>query len=363
MKVDATTTTAELSGPPAFAGCDGDVSIRGLTLKLMRGENLGYEGAESFVDALLDDTATDAQIAAALIALSMKGETPDELAGIATALRSKSVRISSKHETFVDTAGTGSSLVKTFNVSTAAAFVIAGAGVPVAKHGNRAVTSPTGSADVLAALGVNVSVDSRLAEQCLNEAGICFMFAPLYHGATSRVAAIRRELRIHTAFNLVGPLTNPAGAPRQIIGVWDRALAETVARASAKLGTQKTWVVHGCEGLDEVSVTGKTTVFEACHGRVCEFEMTPADFGLNRSSVERHRVEDSIASSQLIRDVLAGRRRDGARDLVVINAAAALFVCGKGFTLRDAASAAATSIDTGAAQMKLDKLIEMTNRQ
>jgi len=200
----------------------------------MRSESLNRFEASELLDVLLDDATSEAQIAAILIALKRKGETVEELAGLAEGMRARAVRISSRHKCFLDTAGTGSSSVKTFNVSTAAAFVIAGAGLPVAKHGNRAASSNCGSADVLTALGVNVSVDVSVSEACLNDFGICFMFAPLYHSATARVAGVRRQLGVHTTFNLLGPLTNPAGAPRQVIGVWDRALAEPLARATKR---------------------------------------------------------------------------------------------------------------------------------
>src|SRR5437764_15051443 len=214
---------------PARRDEPGASPLREFTLRLMRGENLGREEAASLLDALLDG-ATDAQIGAALVALAVKGETVEELAGFASAMRARSVRLRCVHGRFVDTAGTGSSAAKTFNVSTAAAFVIAGAGLPVAKHGSRAATSRSGSADVLAALGVHTTAAPEVSERCLNEIGVCFMFAPLYHGATARVAGVRRELGAHTTFNLLGPLTNPAGAPRQLIGVWHAALVEPLAR-------------------------------------------------------------------------------------------------------------------------------------
>src|SRR6059058_4452575 len=212
--------------------------LREFTLRLMRGEHLKRDEAAAMLDALLDGDTTDAQIGAALVALAVKGETVEELAGFASAMRARAVPVRSRHECFIDTAGTGSSAAKTFNVSTAAAFVIAGAGLPVAKHGSRAATSRSGSADVLSALGVNVGATPEISEGCLNEIGICFMFAPLYHTATARVASVRRELGVHTTFNLLGPLTNPAGAPRQIIGVWHRALAEPLAHALVALGTE-----------------------------------------------------------------------------------------------------------------------------
>src|SRR5438128_4260593 len=218
--------------------------------RLMRNENLSRAEASQLLDWLLDGAATDAQIAGILVALKRKGETIEELAGLAEGMRARALRINCGHRCFIDTAGTGSSAAKTFNVSTAAAFVIAGAGLAVAKHGNRAASSRCGSADVLAALGVNVSVSPEVSEKCLNEIGICFMFAPLYHGATARVASVRRELGIHTVFNLLGPLSNPAKAPQQIIGVWRRDLVELLGHAAAALETKRAWVVHGEDGLD-----------------------------------------------------------------------------------------------------------------
>src|SRR5205085_6097898 len=221
--------------------------------RLVRRENLTRAEAFELLEALLDAEVTDAQIAGALVALAAKGETVEELTGMAEGLRSQAVRLVCKHRCFIDTAGTGSSRAKTFNISTAAAFVIAGAGLPVAKHGNRAASSKAGSADLLTALGVNVSAIPLVSENALEEIGICFMFAPIYHSATARVAGIRRQLGIHTTFNLLGPMSNPAGAPRQIIGVWRRDLAEKLAQVLLQLGTERAWVVHGEDGLDEIT--------------------------------------------------------------------------------------------------------------
>src|SRR6267143_546202 len=240
--------------------------LRNCLSRLMRRNDLSRDEAVLLLDGLLSEDSTDAQIAAVLTALAAKGETVEELAGMASGLRARAVRIKCSDRTFIDTAGTGSSAAKTFNISTAAAFVIAGAGLPVAKHGNRSASSRSGSADVLAALGVNISAASTISEACLSEIGICFMFAPLYHGATARVASVRRELGIHTTFNLLGPLSNPAGAPRQIIGVWRADLAEKIANALVLLGTERAWVVHGEDGLDEVTIAGKTFVAEVYDG-------------------------------------------------------------------------------------------------
>ncbi|HYH87193.1 MAG TPA: anthranilate phosphoribosyltransferase [Pyrinomonadaceae bacterium] len=330
--------------------------LRDLTLRLMRGENLSREEAASLLDALLGEGVTDAQIGATLVALAVKGETVEELAGLASAMRARSVKINPRHEVFIDTAGTGSSRAKTFNVSTAAAFVIAGAGLPVAKHGSRAATSRSGSADVLTALGVGVAAPPEVSEACLNEIGVCFMFAPLYHGATARVAGVRRELGVHTTFNLLGPLTNPAGAPRQIIGVWHEALVEPLARTLAALGTERAWVVHGRDGLDEVTLADSTKVAEVSGAGVRVFDVAPEEFGLERASLEHLRGGDAEENARIIRAILTGERRDEGRALVIANAAAAIFVGGLADDLKEAARIAGRSIDSGSANAKLDQL-------
>ncbi|HEV3471510.1 MAG TPA: anthranilate phosphoribosyltransferase [Pyrinomonadaceae bacterium] len=358
--------------------------LKSYLMRLMRGESLRREEAAALLDALLDGGATDAQIGAALVALAVKGETVEELAGLASAMRARAVRLRARHGRFIDTAGTGSSAAKTFNVSTAAAFVIAGAGLPVAKHGSRAATSRSGSADVLAALGVNVSAEPSVSEECLNEVGICFMFAPLYHGATARVAGVRRELGVHTTFNLLGPLTNPAGAPRQLVGVWHGSLARPLAEALRLLGTERAWVVHGSDGLDEVTLTGPTLVAEATPEGVRSFEVAPEDFGLRPAALDRLRGGDAadnariiretlsgarrdearalvVANAAIIRSILSGERRDAGRALVCANAAAALHVGGMAENLSEAARLAAASIDGGAALAKLEELIRATN--
>jgi len=339
-----------------------DITLRDFLARLMRSENLSRIEALQLLEALLDTASTDAQIAATLIALKRKGETIEELAGLAEGMRARATRIRCCHSCFIDTAGTGSSSAKTFNVSTAAAFVIAGAGLPVAKHGNRAASSRCGSADVLTALGVDVSTEASVAEVCLNEQGICFMFAPLYHGATARVAGVRRELGVQTTFNLLGPLTNPAGAPRQIIGVWDRGLIEPLARTLALLGTEHAWIVHGADGLDEVTIADTTFIAEAKGGAVRIFEIQPEDFGLERNVLDGLRGGNARDNAAIIESVLAGARRDAARSLVIANAAAALKVGGIVEDLRAAANLAAESIDSGAAREKLEVLKAATTR-
>src|SRR5215470_245114 len=334
--------------------------------RLMRDENLSRNEASQMLAWLLDGSATDAQIAATLIALKRKGETVEELAGLAEGMRAVSVRINCEKRRFIDTAGTGSSSAKTFNVSTAAAFVIAGAGLPVAKHGSRAATSRCGSADVLRALGVNTAASPKTVERCLNEHEICFIFAPLFHAATARVAHVRRELGVHTAFNLLGPLTNPARPPFQIVGVRQLLLLERVASVLARLGLEKAWVVHGADGLDEITIADKTHV-AACSstGDVETFTVAPEDFGLKRQCFDGFRGKEPQENAQLIRAILRGERADSiaaARDLVIINAAAALHIAGVSPDLRHAASLARESIDSGRAALKLDTLVQETNR-
>lgn len=329
--------------------------------RLVRRENLTREEGFELLEALLDAEATDAQISGALVALAAKGETVEELTGMAEGLRSRAVRVMSQHQCFIDTAGTGSSRAKTFNISTAAAFVIAGAGLPVAKHGNRAASSKSGSADLLTALGVNVSAIPLVSEIALNEIGICFMFAPLYHGATAKVAGIRRQLGIHTVFNLLGPLSNPAGAPRQIVGVWRDDVAEKLAHVLAGLGTERSWVVHGEDGLDEITLAGKTLVAEIHEGEVKTFKIAPEDFGFEVRRIEHLRGGDAEANAAIVSAVLAGERHDEARALVIMNAAAALFLGGAAADLREAAKLAADAIDSGEARRKLELLIEATS--
>ena len=352
-------------------GCNasdiGDFKLRELTLRLMRGENLSRAEAGNFLDCLLNPVATDAQIAAALTSLAVKGESFDELAGIAEAMRNRAVPLRSRHARFIDTAGTGSSVAKTFNVSTAAAFVIAGAGLPVAKHGSRAATSRCGSADVLQALGVNTAAPPATVERCLNEHEICFIFAPLFHAATARVAHVRRELGVHTTFNMLGPLTNPAQAPFQIVGVWHRSLLERVASALARLGVKKAWVVHGADGLDEITIADKTYV-AACSstGEVETFTVSPDDFGLERQHFDGFCGQGPQENAHLIHAILQGettKTTSAARDLVIINAAAALYLAGVAPDLRYAVGLACESIDSGRAASKLDALVRETNRK
>lgn len=347
-------TPARTDEPPAD-------QVKQFLLRLMAGEDLSREQAAALLSALLDGKCTDAQIAAALVALAIKGESVEELAGMAEAMRSHSVRLKTPHQVVLDTAGTGSSSAKIFNVSTAAAFVIAAAGLPVAKHGSRAATSRSGSADVLTALGVRVDTPSTVAESCLAQHGFCFMFAPLYHPATARVAQVRRQLGVHTTFNLLGPLTNPAGAKRQLLGVWHPELLERVASALAALGSERAWVVRGSDGLDEITLAGPTTVYEVEDGWVKRSVVRPSDFGLREAPLGELRGGDPQRNAAIILEVLENRRRDAAREVILLNAAAGLYIGGKAASLGEAVELAGATIDSGAARRKLQELIDATN--
>ncbi|PYL06656.1 MAG: anthranilate phosphoribosyltransferase [Verrucomicrobia bacterium] len=349
----------------------GNGALGEATSRLLRSEDLTETDAAEFLQALLEPDASDAQIAFALSAMAAKGETADELAGMAAAMRARAVPLPTHHTRFIDTAGTGSSAVKTFNVSTAAAFVIAGAGLPVAKHGSRAVTSRAGSADVLEALGVNTGASLEQTQRCLNEHGICFMFAPLFHSATARVSRVRRQLGVRTVFNLLGPLVNPARAPFQLLGVWHRALLERVAAALARVGVAKAWVVHGTDGLDEITLTGETMAI-ACStesdGRFAmeSFSTSPRDFGLEPRPIDHLRGGGPQENAQLIRAIIDGDKSadvTAARDLVIINAAAALHIAEIAPDLLTATTLAQQSIASGQAAAKLDTLIRETNRR
>ncbi|MCY7377109.1 MAG: anthranilate phosphoribosyltransferase [Pyrinomonadaceae bacterium] len=324
------------------------------------GKDLSESEAAEFFTALQSETENESLIAAVLLALEAKGATADELYVMAKLMRSRAVKVNSKHETFVDIVGTGGSSAKIFNVSTAAAFVIAGANLPVAKHGNRAATSNCGSADVLSELGVNPAVDAAKAEKCLNEIGICFMFAPNFHALSPVLGKVRRELGRPTIFNNLGPLCNPANAPHQIIGVWRKDLVEKTAQVLAKLGTKKSWIVHGADGLDEITLNGATFVAEISGEKVKTFEISPADFGLSNHNFSFSKCSPT-ESAKIISDVLHGKSTDeNARNIVLINAAAAVYIAGRTANLSDALAITKESLGSGKALEKLESLKSKT---
>jgi anthranilate phosphoribosyltransferase len=324
--------------------------------KLQRHSDLTVEEAAAAMEAIMDGRAQPSQIAGLLVGLAMKGERPDEIVGLARTMRARATKLSRSFDPVFDTCGTGGDGANTFNVSTVAALVLAACGVRVAKHGNRSASSRCGSADLLEALGVNVSAQPPSVERCLEQAGIAFFFAPVFHPSMKHAAATRKELGIRTAFNLLGPLTNPAGATRQLVGVPRPELTELVARSLAQLGAERAWVVHGADGLDEISTTGYTKVSECRGGSVNTFYLHPADVGLAKSSAESLKGGDAADNAAIARDVLAGKP-GGARDVVLLNAGASLLIAGRTPTIREGIAMAAAAIDEGRAAAILQKLI------
>lgn len=351
------------SAPMLATNSKADTPLFPFLVRLMKGEDLSSDESADFFRALTDVNANPAQMSGCLVALTAKGESFAELAGMAQVVREQAVKIKSRHKNFIDICGTGSSAAKTFNVSTAVAFVVAGAGLSVAKHSNRAVMSNTGSADVLGKLGVKVSGEPQTAQVLLNATGLCFMFAPKFHPNLRRIGDIRRALGIRTCLNLLGVLSNPANAPRQLIGVWHSSLFEPMAQALAILGTERSWIVHGTDGLDELTLTGETYVAEVFGNKIREFRIAPEDFGLQRGNIDHLKANSPEHSAQIIKDVLSSKRRDEARSLVVLNAAAALVIGGIADEPIQAARLAEQAIDSGQAQNKLDRLIQTTNKK
>ena len=331
--------------------------FRGLIEKLGRREDLTTDEAAQAMASIMRGDAAPAQVAGLLIGLSMKGERPGELVGFAKTMRGEAVSLSAPVADVFDTCGTGGDRSGTFNISTAAALVIAACGVRVAKHGNRSVSSLCGSADVLEALGVNVTAAPDTVERCLHEVGIAFFFAPTFHPAMRHAAQARKDLGVRTAFNLLGPLTNPAGAERQIVGVPRPELTELLARALLLLGSKRAWVVHGADGLDELSTTGYTKVSECRDGAVQTFYVHPSDYGLTKSSLEALKGGDATRNAQLVGDVLDGVKAP-ARSVVLLNAGAALFIAGKAESVKAGITRAAEAIDSGKARDVLARLVE-----
>lgn len=327
---------------------------------LTRGEDLPLETMRSAINAIMAGEVSEEAIAQLLTGLAKKGETVDEVAGAAMALREHMTPIRSTRTTIVDTCGTGGGGSKTFNVSTTAALVAAAAGATVAKHGNRSVTSRTGSADVLAELGVNIEASVPQVEACLEELGICFCFAPLMHPSMKHVGAVRKRLGIRTIFNVLGPLANPARATRQVLGAGLPELRPLLAGAMQRLGTERTLVVSGADGLGDVTVAGETNVSEVECEQVSEYRWTPEDFGLERSATTGLEVESPAHSAMVIRKILKGQPGT-ARDIVVLNAAAALIAADLASDPRDGAQKAAAAIDSGAASGLLAKLAERSH--
>ncbi len=328
-----------------------------LTRQLMTGKDLDAAQAEAALEAILSPDPADATIASFLTALSLKGESAREIAGFAKVMRRHARAVSTAHDLLVDTAGTGGG-AETFNISTTAAFVIAGAGVPVAKHGNRAVTSRSGSADLLVALGLNLDAPIDVAQAALAEIGIAFLFAPHFHPAMKRVAQLRRQLAHRTIFNLLGPLTNPASAPRQLIGVFSPELTDKLAEALLLLGCRRAWVVHGTDGLDELSGVAPSRVAEIRDGQTRTFTLEPQELGLSPALGNDYPAGTPAENAAMTLGILDGSVRGPAREVVALNAAAALHLA-RDMDLPEALREAERAIDSGRARQKLTDLIRM----
>ena len=328
--------------------------------KVATGATLNVEEMQSALEIMMSGVATHAQMGAFLMALRVRGETVEEITGAAKLMREKMLRVDAPAGA-VDIVGTGGDGHGTFNVSTCAAIVAAGAGLKIAKHGNRSVSSISGASDVLTALGVKVDLPPDAIEREIEEAGVGFMWAPLHHTALKHWAPIRGELAIRTVFNLLGPICNPAGVKRQIVGVFSWQWVEPIAHVLRNLGAEHVWVVHGHDGLDELTTTGSTDIAELKDGKITVFEVTPADAGLAPAKLSDLRGGDAAFNAQAIRDVLAGKKGP-FRDIVLLNAGAALIVGGKAANLTDGVALAAHSIESGAAAAALDKLVEVSNR-
>ncbi|ODS00982.1 anthranilate phosphoribosyltransferase [Methyloceanibacter methanicus] len=326
---------------------------------VLRGDTLTEEQAALTFEAIMSGQATDAQIGALLMGLQARGETVEEIAGAARVLRAKALSVKAPPGA-IDTCGTGGDAKGTHNISTCAAFVVAGAGVPVAKHGNKSISSRSGSADVLAALGVNLDCAPETIERCIAECGLGFMYAPAHHAAMRHVAKVRGELGVRTIFNLLGPLANPARTKYQVVGVFDSKWVEPIAKVLGLLGVERAWVVHGCDGLDELTTTNFSEVAVLDSGKVSTFRISPRNAGLPDAKPEDLIGGDAEENAAHIKAVLQGNRGP-LRDIVLLNAAAALLVAGKAESLRDGVTLAAEAIDSGRAFQVLEGLVALTN--
>jgi anthranilate phosphoribosyltransferase len=333
--------------------------LKALIGKVATGATLTREEASCAFDSMMSGEATPSQMGGLLMALRVRGETVDEITGAVAAMRSKMLRVKAPADA-VDVVGTGGDGSGSVNVSTCASFIVAGAGVPVAKHGNRALSSKSGAADCLAALGIKIDLTPEQVGRCVNEAGIGFMFAPSHHPAMKNVGPTRVELATRTIFNLLGPLSNPAGVTRQMVGVFSRQWVQPLAQVLKNLGSDSVWVVHGSDGLDEITLAGPTFVAALENGNIRSFEVTPEDAGLSRAHGDALKGGDAEANAASLRGVLEGK--PGAfRDVALLNAAAALIVAGKAKNLKDGVALGAKSLDSGAAMNKLKQLIAVSN--
>ncbi len=335
--------------------------LRDLLRRVAGGEALTKGEAERALETIMEGTVPAAATAALLTAMRLRGESVPEIVGFARAMRRFAEKVEAP-EDVVDTCGTGGDAKGTINVSTAAAFVARGAGVTIAKHGNRAATSRAGSADVLEALGAEIELAPEEVSRCIAASGIGFMFARTHHPAMKFVAPVRAQLPFRTIFNLLGPLTNPAGAKRQLIGVFDGAYVRPMAETLAELGAEKSLVVHGADGMDEITVTDSTLVAEVSDGGIEEYEISPEDFGLSRHAPDGLLGGDAHLNARILHDVLSGDDRGPARDITLVNAGAAIYVAGVAGSIKEGVQLAGQSIETGAAQMALEDFVRTTRR-
>jgi len=329
---------------------------------LLEGRDLSSAEAEAAMEEAMSGDASQVKLSGWLVAMRLKGETPSEIAGCAKAMIRRSIKLPCASKDAVDTCGTGGDGLHTVNVSTGAAFVAAGAGVKVAKHGNKAASSKSGSADVLEALGVEIAIPVEKAAQCLDQVGIAFLFAPSFHPAMKHAAPVRRELGVRTIFNILGPLTNPAGATRAVLGVYSDGLCRKMAEAAKELGFERLMAVHGSDGLDEITVCGATRVTELKDGRILDYMLTPEELGVKLATPGELRGGSPVENAAILTDILSGRETGPRRSVIEVNAAAAIMVAGKTDSWKEAMAAAKASIDSGAALAKLQELAAFTKK-
>lgn len=327
--------------------------------KVMNGNNLTYEESKAVMEEMMDGTATQAQMGGFLTALRMQGETIEEITAFATVMREKGIKLKPEREV-IDIVGTGGDEVGTFNISTTASFVVAAGGVPVAKHGNRSVSSKCGAADVLENLGANVTLSVEQNEQILKKTGMCFMFAQVYHSSMKYAAPVRKELGARTVFNILGPLSNPAAATMQLLGVYDRNLAEPLAQVLSNLGVTRGVVVCGNDGLDEITLTGETVVYEIRFGEITSYSIAPEQFGLNRCELSDLVGGDPKENAKITEEILSGKERGAKRDVILMNAGMSLYLGIDDITLADGIKMAAHLIDSGKAYAKMQEFIKTT---
>ena len=335
--------------------------LKGILAKLSEGKDLTKEEAMYTQNMILTGQATEAQIACILTALKMKGETLDEITGFAAVLRDKANTISPDVDNYVDLVGTGGDCTYSFNISTTSAFVVAASGLPVAKHGNRSISSKSGAGDVLEALGVNIAADPDVVKKCVEEVGIGFMFAPHFNPAMKYVGKVRKDLGFRTIFNILGPLSNPSRAKAMVVGVYTSKLTDVIAKAMMNIGVERAFVVSGCDNMDEITLTGGTTISEIKDGRVNTFTVTPEQFGFKRCGLDELQGGDGTVNAEITKDILSGKEKGAKRDIVLLNAGATLYVGGMADSIQAGIRLAQETIDSGKALKTLEALVNASN--